>query len=551
MLINWYSLHPDEAPPQFQQGLYDLRKVSPTILQQAAEAENSDHVLEFGQVRFNKETGKTGLPQNEESVVFCSANPNEVLMGTNDYRGLVDGTGNITGWHYSKDGGATVFKEGLQADIRVRDSLGRLADIPSGGDPVVRAVATGDETCDFYAAGLAFDPTDGDPNAIVVYRTSDQTLNGGCRGSTCWPDKKAVATGTIDFSEGTGHFLDKEWMDVGVSGGDVVVWVTYTEFDVASGASPIMAVRCDADLTGCTRPILLSKADAPGQFSYVTIAPDGKVYVTWIEQAVEPSGEVFTIVMRVAEDGSTEFGPRRTVAVETNPLGFAGYLSANDFRIASIPQNTVLPLDDGTNRVYVVWPYCVQPAVSTGDVLAEVCRDADIKVAFSDDDGASFTTVTINQPGSQYFPSIDADIIGGRVYIAYFSNERDAWNQRYQTVVAHGPPDLESLSFVNLNGINLLGDVDCDLDRDAVDALGILEDVAGLRALPAGCPDAQNDPNADPVLGGLFIGDYIEVFAYDGVVVVGYNANYTQLGFLGTEPPTFQQDNYLGRFSLP
>ncbi len=554
VLISWYTSHPQEAPPKFRQSIEALRTASTSLSRQTVEisqVEDPSPELAFGQKRFNKETGQTGLPQNEESVVFCPANEDEILMATNDFRGLLESPGNLTGWHYSKNGGASVFKEGLQAEIRLRNSANALEIIPSGGDPVARAVATGVDTCDFYAAGLAFDPGDGDPNAIVVYRTSDEILNGTCRDSSCWPDKRAVATATIDPSGETGRFLDKEWMDVGVSGDETVVWVTYTEFDLANESSPIRAVQCDSTLISCTPPIAISGAGVIAQFSYVTIAPDGKVYVSWIELSEESDQEVFTIKMRVAPAGSTSFGPEETVAVETNPLGFGSFLSANDFRIASIPENTVLPLDDGVNRFYVVWPYCVQPAVPLGGGAVQVCRNSDVKVAFSDDDGASFTTTTINQPGQQYFPSIDADTVAGHIYIAYFSSQGDPWNHRYQTVVAHSSPDMESFSFVSLTDLNLLGDVDCDRDRDSIDALRILQDVAGVQPILGECSGGLNEPGADPLLGGLFIGDYIEVFAHNNLVVVGYNANYTELGFLGTQPAVHQQDNYLGKFRLP
>lgn len=36
----------------------------------------------------------------------------------------------------------------------------------------------------------------------------------------------------------------------------------------------------------------------------------------------------------------------------------------------------------------------------------------------------------------------------------------------------------------------------------------------------------SNEPEADPLLGGFFIGDYIEVFAHDRTAWVAYNANY-------------------------
>ena len=60
----------------------------------------------------------------------------------------------------------------------------------------------------------------------------------------------------------------------------------------------------------------------------------------------------------------------------------------------------------------------------------------------------------------------------------------------------------------------------------------------------------SNDPEADPLLGGTFIGDYIEVFAHDGVAWVGYNANYRFVPLLGDGVPVPQQDNYLARADL-
>ncbi len=60
----------------------------------------------------------------------------------------------------------------------------------------------------------------------------------------------------------------------------------------------------------------------------------------------------------------------------------------------------------------------------------------------------------------------------------------------------------------------------------------------------------SNEPEADPLLGAAFIGDYIEVFALRGRAYVGYNANYTQIPLLGEGFPIAQQDNYLSRRGL-
>jgi hypothetical protein len=52
------------------------------------------------------------------------------------------------------------------------------------------------------------------------------------------------------------------------------------------------------------------------------------------------------------------------------------------------------------------------------------------------------------------------------------------------------------------------------------------------------------------MLGGLFIGDYIEVFAGGGKALVHYNANYRSIQLLNEGVPVPQQDNFLRRTSL-
>ena len=55
----------------------------------------------------------------------------------------------------------------------------------------------------------------------------------------------------------------------------------------------------------------------------------------------------------------------------------------------------------------------------------------------------------------------------------------------------------------------------------------------------------SNEPEADPVLGGTFIGDYIEVDAKNGRFYTGYNASFRSVPFIGDGVPIPQQDNYL------
>jgi hypothetical protein len=464
-----------------------------------------------------------GLPQNEESVTVCRTNRNFVLEGTNDYRGLLDEAGNFTGWHFSNTGGASLTNEGLLPPAALISDP--TNEVPSGGDPVM--VAAGG--CALYGGGLAYDPVDPfhNVNGVQVAKSDPATLASCDTASNpanpaCWPVSRLVAEGAShpDCSPASSpcHFLDKPWYDVGVSGeAGEVVWVTYSDFVVDDTAplgfssASIKAVRCDSSLTTCTSPIDISTVDEDVQFSDVTIGPDGRTYVTWarIDGELEQLAQTFTIKVRIAEPGSTTFGPEKVVAVEELPIPFGGFLNANDFRIATYPKNAVA-LVGGAPRIFVVWDACrFRP-------LDSVCEEAHIKLAWSDDSGDTWSAPKeVSRGGNNYFPSIDWDDepAQGDLALTWFSNRRDAQfdnrqDVEFATVSANNPAAVRNRRILNTR---------------------------------------MNESEADPLLGGFFIGDYIEVTAFRERAWVGFNANYRQVQLLGEGVPVPQQDNYLDR----
>jgi hypothetical protein len=457
--------------------------------------------------RFNRDV--TGLPQNEESVAVCRSRPNVVLGGTNDYRGLLDPLGNFTGWHLSVNGGRSVANEGLLPPVEIGG-----ADVPSGGDPVDVASAG----CRLYAGSLNYDPEDPfhRPNGIGVYRTSPATLAacpGGGADPACWPTRRAVAVAQ------PGHFLDKEWIHVGRSGSaGEVVWATYSDFTIDDDAplgftrAEIFAVRCTANLASCTDPIPISVDDQDVQNSDVTVGPDGRTYITWaqIQGELEQTAQTFVIKLRVAEPGSTTFGPERVVHVERLAIPFDGDLHANDFRIATYPKHEVRMVG-GKPRVFVVWDAC------RARVLDVVCEESVVKLRYSDNLGASWSAPRRISPavGEHYFPTISSDRAGSRIAVAWFTNRFDR--------IFHNRQDVELVTLNPATGA-----------------------VVRFQRLTS----PSNEPEADPLLGGVFIGDYIEVFAHKGTAWVHYNANYTRLRLLGEGFPIAQQDNYLTITSL-
>jgi hypothetical protein len=456
--------------------------------------------------RFNRDVD--GLPQNEESVTACRGRPNVVLGGTNDYRGLLDPLGNFTGWHLSLNGGRSVRNEGLLPAIQIGGF-----DVPSGGDPVDVA----GPGCSLFAGSLNFTVVEDPPgqfreiSAIGAYRSDPATLAGCAGGATpgCWPTRRAVAVAE------PGHFLDKEWIDVGRSGpAGQVLWAAYTDFDFSTEqvTASIRAVRCTADLANCTDPILVSGDDRDVQFADVTVGPDGRTYVSWVEILTDEQTftQTFVVKLRVAEPGSTSFGPERVVANEAQPIPFGGFLQANDFRVATYPKHEVR-IVDGRSRVFVVWDRC-RARVFGGFI----CELPEIRMRYSDNLGASWSGARVLSAGGvNYFPTISSDRGGSRLAVAWFTNRFDPTFQNRQ--------DVELVS-VNPNTGRVTG----------------RQRVTG----------PSNESEADPVLGGFFIGDYIEVFAHQGTALVHYNANYRKQPTMGEGFPVNQQDNYLSRRRL-
>ena len=501
-----YLKHPEQAPESTRRGI----EATSALAAQAKRGSALPAVARPG--LFNRDT--VGLPQNEESVTVCAKNPRTVVGGTNDYRGLLDPVGNFTGWYLSRDGGATVTNEGLLPALSTPGEV-----LPSGGDPVTRS----DDACNVYAGSLNYgpDPFTTGANGIGVYRTTADTLARCGQGEDpanlthpdCWPKRRLVATATV--ADGVGHFLDKEWLDVGVSGrAGKVVWVTYTDFAQDPSApfgftgAQIKAVRCDADLVSCTSPILISGRDRDVQFSDVTISDSGATLVTWVEVEgeLEQTAQTFTVKARIAPAGSTTFGPTRIVAREPRAIGFDTSLHANDFRVASSPKS-IMPTVNGQDRPTVVWDRCKVK------VFDRICEEPEIVLSSSRDGGRTWSIPkVISAGGDNYFPAI-ADTSGESAFVvAYYTTRYDP--------AFHNRQDVELVTV------------------DATTA----KPMKRQRVTPT-----SNETEADPLLGGFFIGDYFDVHLLDHTAYVHYNANFRQVRLLGTGSPIPQQDNFLAR----
>jgi hypothetical protein len=506
----WYA-HPDQAPPRLATAFDALKRMpSGRRVTSCAASANKDV--------FNCDI--FGLPQNEESIGACPTNDNLVLGGTNDYRGLIDPEGNFTGWHWSVDGGHSVQNEGLLPPVTLT-KIASPHEVPSGGDPVDFIAAPCDSV---YAASLAYDPFNPftKPNGLGIYKSTPQILSScqaftdaGFTNPACWPVRSAVA------QTEAGDFIDKPWLFVG--GG--YVWATYSDFVIDESAplgftsASIKAVRCSLDLNTCTEPIQISTVDQDVQFSDVTVAADGRTYITWsridgeLNPGEFPEGQVFTVKVRIeTAPGSAVFGPEHVVQVIPNAIPFGGFIHGEDFRVATYPKSEVVMVG-GHPRIFVVYDEC------TTRLLGNICEEPQIKLTYSDDGATWSTPIIESNGGDNYFPTISTD----RSYTT--NNLALAWYTEYYDVNFQNQQDVQAVS------------VDPRSGRPQ-----------GLKRLTP----SSNEPEADPLLAGIFIGDYMEAVLIQHRLYVHVNANYRKVplvgGFLNGPQPVFpvnQQDNYL------
>jgi hypothetical protein len=301
------------------------------------------------------------------------------------------------------------------------------------------------------------------------------------------------------------------------------IWATYSQFTITGpGGSDfvasIKAVRCNITLTTCTAPIPISTVDDDVQDSDVTVGPDGRAYITWsrIDGELEGSPQTFTHKIRVeTAPGSATFGPEHVIYAEDKALPFGGFMQANDFRIATVPKNDVAWVN-GHPRIFLIWDAC---KFRLFDV---VCEYPEIKLSYSDNGGASWQgPFVISNGGVNYFPTISvdrADASSKKLSVSWYTTSFD--------------PQFENEADVVLGGL--------DTGRDNYRPEGL------KRITPR-----SNETEADPLLGGFFVGDYFEVAQVKNRSYTAYNANYRQIPVLGVGFPVNQQDNYLNVSGTP
>lgn len=450
---------------------------------------------------FNSDTSI--LPQNEQSVSFCpgqSASSDIVVGGSNDFRGITTFSNSFSGWYVSMDGGSSLFKEGP-----IPGPVGASMLNPFG-DPVIDR----DSNCNFFYAGLGIDDSFF-MNAILLARsTSDLTSTSTVTGGE-WSPIAIIHETADDFP---GGFNDKPWIAVDRSGGsfDGSVYASWTFFKNADFTSRILFARCTNDLSSCTvlrdenNP--LSGAATDTQFSYVTVGPDGKVYVAWAEF----SGANYNLKLRVSGPGGTSFGPIRNIKTVSDPLFGMPDLNLNFFRIFTQPKIAV----DPTGKVYAVWDQCKLSKRILFLGFSFECFDADVMLRTSADMGTTWGTTKRIGTGTtgthQIFPTVAFDDSTGILTIAYYSSQTDKIGGKHQGQRFH-------------------------LFQVASSDMGSTFTTVRITPLIM-------DMGSDWLLFDLFIGDYIQIVADHGRSYIHYT------GTTEIKQNSPQQDNIIQRSTI-
>ena len=463
--------------------------------------------------------------QTEPHMAVNPSDPKHIVVGVIDFN--FPSIAN----YVSFDGGQTW--EGPFQSSFVRE------DLVSAGDPVVAFDRDGNIHEVSISIGIEeFSIGPFVLQAVVSAIAHSESEDGGLS----WGESISTARGAVTtdlFVDSSGRprgqlslsFLDKPWMAVGPHPTDPdrdVIYVTYTDFTVIApvlyiGEVPALAVNevqttirlVRSEDGGQTWSVPLSVSptvrraagDAPGpaagvveglkrvvQGSQPRVAPDGTVYVAWMDTTDDDSQKgLAEIYVARSDDAGKTFAEPVNASLFREPE----FRSKNAFFrswASAFPQIAIGP----GGEIYVVY-VGLNPAKPTDD--------GDVYFIRSQDRGESWSRAKIlggdETDRFQFFPAIDTDP-DGNIYVLWGDMRDDASETRYHIYLTQSEDKGETWGFE-------LPELD-------------------FRTEDTRVTDFPSNPNKGFPFG-LFIGDYFAISATgDDVYAVWADARLGEFG---------------------
>ncbi len=382
-------------------------------------------------------------PQNEVTGAVNPEDPDNVVMGANDYRFInetvqkYDGSGGV---FHTKDGGKTWKQDFLPGVVRWNPAA--PGDFEDASDPSISASAHNV----FWYATLGVDREDSG-TGILISRSTD--------GGDTWKTTSAFQTKHPPSASGI-LVNDKLWIAADPNNPDVA-YVTWTQFIQGHPFASIVYTKTTDGGQHWTKPRRISRGE-DNQGSFIVVDANGVAHAVWLSFRND------SFVIDYARTQGKRFSKPKTIAI-VDPI--RSPVPWGKFFTNSFPSLAV----DGTT-LHIVWPNW------NGN-------DADLAYIRSDDAGVSWTTpVTIdNHSDDQFLPRIGA--AGGRVavgYLDHFGEKKSAYHVTAVGSLDHGnswsvPYKISSRDSDPLKG-NIFAFPDCnsifigDYNGVSVDSLG-------------------------------------------------------------------------------
>jgi hypothetical protein len=363
-----------------------------------------------------EDEGPTG-GQAETSIAIDSTGQH-VVVGINDTRGFGLNPVSISGFAYSDDGGAT-FTDGGQLPVTTGTSnIGTFLYPRVFGDPEVKYL--GGSTFVYFSIMVKKTGSNSTAQTMGVHRSTDF-------GHT-WQGPYEITPATLPH--GTGDFADKEFADVDVETGRVMMtWSNFTSklnapggVEISSTFSDNLATFIPPAVPSWSARTIIGNQASDGQMSIPRFAGNsspGKtsnnVYVVWTRFV--PNSNSRNIGFARSTDNGATFSEAANLN-NTSDFFLSDEALGND-RSNNAPSLAV-DTSGGTfhGSVYVVYP---NNDNRDGD---------DVMFQRSTDEGVTFTppmrlnsrpsTTLSTSDRSQWFPWVTVDKTTGRVYVFFY-----------------------------------------------------------------------------------------------------------------------------------